>query len=80
VDADPREVLLMIDAWNARFDEHFAGVGYYNPDPELEMYSEGDEIVCCNAHYLYADQAFWREVSNSRTLTVDEPVVLQATA
>jgi hypothetical protein len=80
MDSDPDTVHATLMAWNLRFKEYFPGTGYFTEEPEIEMYSEGDEIVACNAHYLYADTQLWKAIQRSRTLTVDEPVLAAAAA
>lgn len=75
-DASEAMVTAAVEAWNRRFEENFDGVGYFSGVPEIEMFTGEDEkVVCCYAHYLFADNRLWSQVRQSRVLTVDEPVL-----
>lgn len=79
-DSDGTLIASMIDAWNQRFTESFPGTGYFSKDPEIEVFSDGDAIVASNAYYLHADTKFWKAIEESRSFTVDEPVLAVANA
>lgn len=74
-DADAEFVSRTIEAWNQRFTECFPGSGFFTNEPEIELSSDNEEIVACNAYYLHADKKFWKAIENSRSFTVDEPVL-----
>lgn len=73
-DASPEDLEAFLDAWNARFKESFNGTGYFDRTPVVEDF----DGQVCQAYYMYADTVFWEEVEQSRTFTIDEPVVMAA--
>lgn len=73
-DANPADIEAFLDAWNTRFKESFNGNGYFQRTPVMEVF----EGQLCQAFYMYADTVFWGEVEQSRTFTIDEPVVMAA--
>lgn len=76
VSTDCDQLLPTLEIWNERFKESFGGVGYFNFEPETEVGEHGAE----HAFYLYADSAFWKDVTESRTFTLDEPVAVEVAA
>jgi hypothetical protein len=79
-DAPEASIAEAVEAWNRRFLDYFEGAGHFSDTPEIEMFSEGDEVVSCLAYYLYADECLWNEIRHARTLTIDEPVLARQVA
>ena len=72
----PKEFVdAQVAAWNERFATYFRGVGFFDPEPEVEMFTQDGSVVAVETHHLYADSTFWREVSASRTFHIAQPVM-----
>lgn len=77
-DTDPGWMRAVVEAWNLRFADHFGGVGYFPDEAEVESFPGAGirgAALHCRAFYLRADSRLWAQITGSRTLTADEPVL-----
>lgn len=78
LDTEPGMMRAAVEAWNRRFANHFDGAGCFPDEPEIETYPltapRGGELRCF-AFYLLADSQLWDQITRSRTLTLDEPML-----
>lgn len=78
MDTAPGLMHACVEGWNRRFANHFHGTGCFPDEPEIETYpltAPRGEDLRCFAFYLLADSQLWDQITRSRTLTLDEPML-----